>query len=93
MPKGYWIVFDLGGGSIGLSIGILPSSNDIVSEIGLGLGKYLSIGYFFGDPDHSGNMQVGGLVFNFGIGIGTPVYISGTFPEGVDPIRGQYFDY
>jgi RHS repeat-associated protein len=82
--------FDLGGASINLYLGILPSSEDLASEIGLGLGKYLGIGHFFGNPDAVGNMQFGGIVFHFGLGVGTPVYISGTFPEGVDPLRGQY---
>jgi len=77
--------FDLGGASIDIQIGWLPSPSDITSEIGFGLGKYLGIGYFFGRPDALGNMEVGGIVFHFGLGVGSPAYISGTFPEGVDP--------
>jgi RHS repeat-associated protein len=77
--------FDLGGASIDIQIGWLPSVSDITSEIGFGLGKYLSIGYFFGRPDAFGSMEVGGIVFHFGLGVGSPAYISGTFPEDVDP--------
>ena len=77
--------FDLGGASIDILIGWQPSPSDMTSEIGFGLGKYSGIGYFFGRPDAFGNMEVGGIVFHFGLGIGSPAYISGTFPEGDNP--------
>jgi len=82
--------FDLGGGSVNLYLGKLPTSDDVVSEIGLGLGRHLGVGHFFGNPDALGNMQFGGIVLHIGLGIATPVHISGTFPEGVDPLRGHY---
>lgn len=82
-------LFDLGGASINLYLGKLPRSKDLVSEIGLGLGRHLGIGYFFGNPDKLGNMQFGGLLIHIGLGIGTPVFISGTFPEGSDPFARQ----
>jgi hypothetical protein len=82
--------FDLGGGSVNIYIGKVPKPDDLVTEIGLGLGRHIGVGHFFGDPDASGSMQFGGLVFHLGFGIATPVHMSTTFPEGVDPIRGHY---
>jgi RHS repeat-associated protein len=70
--------FTVGGASLDISIGALPSASDNVLEIGLGLGDYLGIGFFYGRPNSIGNFDIGGLVFHVGIGLGTPVYISGS---------------
>jgi hypothetical protein len=34
------------------------------------------MGYFYGNPDASGNYQSGGLVLHIGMGIGTPAFFS-----------------
>ena len=72
--------FNLVGASLDIYIGRLPSPCDVTGEIGFGLGRHLGAGYFFGRPDAAGDMEVGGLVFHFGIGVGTPAYVGGTFP-------------
>jgi RHS repeat-associated protein len=78
------------GRSLDVNIGFLPSPKDIVSEIGFGIGRnFLSAGYFFGRPNATGDMQVFGFAFHVGLGLGSPIYLQGTMPEGVW-IRGQH---
>jgi len=72
--------FNLVGASLDMYIGSLPNPCDLTGEIGFGLGRHLGAGYFFGRPDAASDMEVGGLVLHFGIGVGTPVYVGGTFP-------------
>ena len=75
--------------SLDVNIGFLPSPKDTVSEIGFGLGRnFLSAGWFFGRPNATGDMQVFGFAFHFGLGLGSPIYLQGTMPEGVW-INGQ----
>ena len=62
-------------------IGILPSPRDNVYEYGLGIGKHLGIGHFYGNPDVKGDYQVGGLAIHFGLGFGSPFFISETLPD------------
>jgi RHS repeat-associated protein len=70
--------FNLVGGSFDIYIGALPSPCERSYEVGLGLGRHLGIGYFYGRPDVFGNYQVGGLVLHIGLGVGTPIYFTGT---------------
>lgn len=57
------------------SLGDQPSTNTIaVVEIGFGLGQHLGVGFYFFEPDALGNPTKGGIVFHFGLGIGTPMY-------------------
>ena len=69
------------GGSLDINIGALPAPSDTVYEYGLGLGKHLGFGYFFGRPDSRGRFDVGGLALHLGFGIGFPIYLTITQPE------------
>jgi len=70
------------GVSFDIHIGCLPTARDAVGEIGFGLGDYLGLGFFFARPDSMGGFDVGGLVLHLGIGVGSPVHLSATMPEG-----------
>jgi RHS repeat-associated protein len=76
----------LGGGSIDIYIGIIPSPYDRVYEMGAGF-RHLGAGYFYGNPDISGNPQFGGLVIHIGAGVTTPIYFSVTEPARGLPFR------
>lgn len=69
------------GGSIDIYIGVIPTSKDTVYEHGLGIGKHLGVGHFYARPDLRGNFQAQGLVFHFGMGLGSPVFFSETLPD------------
>ncbi len=73
---------DAVGASVNLYIGSLPPSDAVTGEIYLGLSDHLGVGYFFANPDSMGNMQSGGIIFHFGIGLGSPVGMAGTMPVG-----------
>ncbi len=75
-------IFDLVGASIDINIGILPTDNDLVAEFGFGLGDFLGIGFFFARPNAFGSFDIGGITIHIGLGVGLPVYISGTLPKG-----------
>lgn len=83
--------YNLVGSSFNINIGWLPSSRDLISKIGIGLGDYLGIGYFFGKPNSRGDFEVGGISINIGIGLGTPIYIGATYPLD-SPIRNIPID-
>jgi RHS repeat-associated protein len=80
---------DAVGKSIDVQIGWLPGPNELTTEISFGLGRHLGVGFFF-TLDDLGQYDRGGLVFHFGLGIGSPINIIGTFPEGVDPFEGTF---
>jgi RHS repeat-associated protein len=69
------------GGSIDISIGVLPGPADTIYEYGLGLGKHLGIGHFFGRQNKEGNFEVGGITFHLGVGLGAPIFFSTTLPD------------
>ncbi len=71
---------DLGGASMSLNIGYQPGPEDIVGAISFGLGDHLGVSYYFFGND----AQYGGLSINLGLGLGSPIQISGTFPEGTE---------
>jgi RHS repeat-associated protein len=69
------------GGSLDINIGALPAPSDTIYEYGLGLGKHLGLGYFFGRPDSLGRFDIGGLAIHVGFGIGAPFNLTITSPE------------
>jgi RHS repeat-associated protein len=71
----------LGGTSIDISIGSLPSPKDFVYSYGLGVSKHLGISHFYGRPDPRGRYEVGGLTIHIGVGFGAPFFASQTFPD------------
>ena len=52
--------------------------NEVVAEIGFGLGEYLGVGFYFYGLDAFGDPQYGGIVVHLGIGLGSPVYVGGS---------------
>jgi RHS repeat-associated protein len=78
---------DAVGASVDLAIGMLPTSQDTVYEISFGIGKHLGLGWIYGRPDQMGNFQVGGVVFHFGLGVGSSISFSQTLPDPNRPFR------
>ena len=72
---------DLMTASVDLSFGWLPTPRDRVNEMTIGIGKHIGLGWFYGRPDELGNYQVGGLVFHFGLGLGSPFSFSEIEPD------------
>jgi hypothetical protein len=54
------------GGSLDVYIGLLPSPDYTVYEIGVGWSSHLGIGYYYGNPDASGDYEFGGLAIHIG---------------------------
>ncbi|MDD5449561.1 MAG: toxin TcdB middle/N-terminal domain-containing protein [Candidatus Omnitrophica bacterium] len=72
-------LLNVGGGSLDISLGIMPESSEKVVEYGGSVGVF-SIGMFLGRPNVLGEPQVGGIAFHVGFGLDSPIYISETGP-------------
>jgi hypothetical protein len=72
---------DLFGGSIDLSIGYQPTPQELVSEISIGWSEHLSAGFYCTEFDAQGVCQAGGIAIHAGLGLGSPVGISSTYPD------------
>lgn len=80
------ISFDLIGVSYDLKIGCIPPHDEEVVEATLGLSKHLGIGVYFPGINYAGDPNCAGIYLHGGIGVGSPVGISGTFPVGIGPL-------
>ena len=66
---------------VDISVGNQPSRSEDVTEINFGLGRYLGLGFYLYGIDKFGNLQYGGIVIHIGLGIGTPITISGSIND------------
>jgi len=68
----------LGGVSLNVNIGVLAPSDVTTSSIDVGISRFLGFSWCFTDPDKY--PVYGNISINLGLGLGSPVTISGTYP-------------
>ena len=76
---------DLFGGSIDIAIGHQPTPQEIVSEMSIGLSEHLGVGFYCSEFNAYGDCLKGGIAIHAGLGLGSPIGISGTFPDPTPP--------
>jgi hypothetical protein len=70
---------DLIGSTLDFQIGSLPPAGMESNEISVGLGKFISIGVFYANPDYFG-YQSGGIAIHAGWGLAPPINFTYTAP-------------